>query len=248
MSNRHVLEAVAAGLRRQGVSEAEAARLLEELADHVADLFAEQGETMNDSVQQDDRIASRLGRPDVLVAAALANRRPASVFARHPVLSFVVAPIPVAILSWVAFLFLCFGALELAGWLLGDAYVIEGRAVSDWPAGLVQAVNLLVVAIRFLPPAAAAALLCWCARRAGVSWRWTLTASGLVGLVAGMLLVQVSLPVEAGQGSFQLGLGFPFYHQWINLVQFLVPLAVGVAFLWGTRHRPLVKLSTDERA
>ena len=72
MSNRRMLEAIAAELRRHGVPKGEAARLLEELEDHVADLVAEQGGSMNESVEIDDRIASRLGQPDVLVAAALA--------------------------------------------------------------------------------------------------------------------------------------------------------------------------------
>jgi hypothetical protein len=233
-------ETVAAELRRHGVSAGEAARLLEELEDHVADLIAEQGGSMSESVQIDERIAARLGQPDVLVAAALANRRPAGVVGRHPVLSFVVAPIPLAILSWYGFIFAGFGLLELVGWVFGDAYMIAGRAVRDWPAEVVYAVNGMAAASRFVPPAATVALLCWCGRRAGVGRRWTLTASGLVGLLAGLLVVQVRLPAEPGQGSLLLGLGFPVY-QWVNLAQLLVPLAVGILFLLGKRDRALVK-------
>src|SRR5262249_41091525 len=128
MSNHRLLESVAAELRRRGVPRAEALRLLQELEDHVAELVAEQGGSMNESSQVSERIELRLGRPEVLVAAALANRRRASVFGRHPILTFVVAPIPVAILSWVGFIFLCFGLLELPGWAFGEAYAIEGRS------------------------------------------------------------------------------------------------------------------------
>ena len=39
-------------------------------------------------------LSGPLGRPEDLVAAALANRRQTSIFGRHPILSFVVAPIP----------------------------------------------------------------------------------------------------------------------------------------------------------
>jgi len=230
MSNRRLPETVAAELRRHGVSAGEAARLLEELEDHVADLIAEQGGSMSESVEIDDRVASRLGRPDVLVAAALANRRPASVFGRHPIWSFVVAPIPLAILGWIAFAVAAFGALDLVGWLFGERYAIEGRAVADWPAGLVFAVQSVTVGFRFVPPAATVALLCWCGHRAGVSGRWTLTACVLVSLVAALVVAKVQLPREPGQGAFLLGLGFPA-NQWINLVQLLVPLAVGAAFL-----------------
>ena len=61
---------------------------------------------MDELMRENDPIEARLGKPEVLVAAALANRRQASVFGRHPILSFVVAPIPLAILSWVGFLLL----------------------------------------------------------------------------------------------------------------------------------------------
>jgi hypothetical protein len=200
------------------------------------DLFTEQGGRMDESMHGNEPIESRLGRPDELVAAALANRRHTSIFGRHPFLSFVVAPIPVAILSWVGFLFVCFGLLKLTGWVFGEEYAIEGRAVRDWPAVLVYAMNAMVIAVRFLPPAVTTALLCWCANRAGMGWKWTATVSGLVALIAGMLVVQVTLPSEPGKGQFLLGLGLPV-HQWINLIQFLVPVAVGAAFLLGARNR-----------
>jgi hypothetical protein len=240
MSNHHLLRTVAAELRRQRLPAADVARLLQELEDHVTDLFAEQGGRMNEPMVVTEGIQSRLGRPEVLVAAALANRRQASIFGRHPILSFVVAPIPVAILSWIAFLFVCFGLMEIVGWLLGEEYAIDGRAVRDWPAVLVYAMNAMVIAVRFLPPTMATALLCWCANRAGMSWRWTLTACGLVALVACAVMVQVKLPAEPGQGQFLLGLELPVHH-WINLIQFLVPIAVGAAFLWGTRSGAVVK-------
>lgn len=240
MPNPRVLRTVAAELRRQGFPPADVARLLQELEDHVMDLFMEQGGRMDKSVQVDERIESRLGQAEVLVAAALANRRQASVFGRHPIVSFVLAPIPVVVLSWLGCLFLCFGLLKMIGWLLGDTYVFEGRAVRDYPAVLIYAMNAMVSVMRFLPPAVATALLCWCANRAGMSWRWTATVSGLIGSMSGALIVQLTLPVEPGTGQLVLSLGFPV-HQWINLIQFLVPVAVGLAFLWGSRERVVAK-------
>jgi hypothetical protein len=238
-----MLEIMAAELRRQGFPSADVTRLVQELEDHVADLFAEQGGRMDERMQIDERIESRLGRPDILVAAALANRRQASVFGRHPILSFVVAPVPLAILSWLVFLFLCFGLLKTVGWVFGEQYDIEGRAVRDWPAILVFAMNALQIAVRFLPPAVAAALLCWCAKWAGMSWRWTLTATCLIAWIASALFVQVNLPAEPGQGRFLLGLALPVspHFQWINLAQFLVPIAVGAAFIWRAQCRVIVK-------
>jgi hypothetical protein len=75
-----------------------------------------------------------------------------------------------------------------------------------------------------------------------------LTASCLVALVASAFIVQVNLPAEPGQGKVLLGLalpvspqpGLPIYN-WINLLQFLVPLAVGATFLWRQRRRAIVE-------
>jgi hypothetical protein len=243
MSNRRMLDAIAAELRHHGLPSAEVNRLLQELDDHVTDLFTEQGGPMEGQLQRNEQIESRLGRPEDLAAAALANRRQTSVFGRHPILSFVVAPIPLALVSWIGFLLSCFGSLKLAGYVLGEKYTIEGRAVRDWPSTLVQAMSAVEIGLRFLPPALAAALLCWCANRAAVGWRWTLTGTCLVALVAGVLVVQVTLPAEAGQGSITLGLGFPILH-WINLGQLLVPMSVAALFLWRARnHRPRATVS-----
>src|SRR5262245_60525714 len=238
MSNHRMLEAVAGELRRQGLPSADIGRLFQELEDHVSDVLAEQGGSMDGQTLADEQIESRLGRPEVLVAAALANRRQASVFGRHPIVSFVVAPIPLAILSWVAFLLLCWPAIELVSWMRGQGDVL---ALRDWPMWLVYAMKAMEIGLRFVPPACAAGLLCWCAKRAAVSWKWTAAGCSLVALAAYALVVQVTLgrPEEPGSGSLQLGLGFPV-HQWINLIQLLVPLATCATFLWRARGRATV--------
>ena len=229
MSNRPMLEAVAAELRRHGLPLADVARLLQELDDHMADLFAEQGGHMDERMHANEPIEARLGRPEALVAAALANRRQASIFGRHPILSFIVAPIPVAILSWIGLLLLWLGLLEATGWMIGEKEVLR-----DCPALRVYALKAIEIGMRFLSPALAGALLCWCADRAGMSWRWTLAATCLVALVAEALVFQVKMSAEPGHGAVVFGLGFPVL-QWINLVQLLVPIAVGAAFLWRAR-------------
>jgi hypothetical protein len=232
VSNHRVLEIVAAELRRYGLPSAEVARLLQELDDHVADLFAGQGGLMDEVMQVNEQIESRLGRPEALVAAALANRRQTSVFGRHPVLSFVVAPIPLAILSWIGFFLLWIGLVEATGWILGD------DAVQDWPALKIYAMQTMEIGMRFLSPALAVVLLCWCAKRAGMSWRWTLAATCLVALIAGALVVQTTLSEEARQGTIVFGLGLPVLKS-INLIQLLVPLLVGAISLWWARNHRL---------
>jgi len=239
MSYHHLLERVALELRRQGLPRADVVRLVAELKDHVEDLLTEHGGTMNAQVELESEVESRLGQPEVLASAAVANRRQSSVFGRHPIWSFLIAPIPLVLVAWITLFFVCFGVLEALPWLFGSNYAIEGRAVRDWPSPLIYLVRSVEVTMRFVPPAVAAALLCWCARRGGMSWRWTTAACLLVALIAGALLVQLNLPAEPGPGNFLLGFGFGLWmYRWVNLVQLLVPLAVGALFLWNAR-RPL---------
>jgi hypothetical protein len=233
MLNHPLLENVAAGLRRQGLPRTEIVRLIEELKGHIEDLRTEQGGAMKDAAVLDKEIESRLGHAEEIVEATISNRRQTTIVGRHPILSFVVAPIPIALLSWMLFLFLFAGFFELLPRLLGERYAIEGRAVGDWPPLVVYLVRGSALAMRFVPPGAAALILCWCAIRGGVSWRWILTASGLIGLAAGACVTLLDLPVKAGQGQATLAFGFGLviFH-WTNVFQFLVPIAIGLAAVW----------------
>ena len=56
MSNPRLLEIVATELRRHGLPSAEMSALLQELNDHVTDLFTEQGGRMNEPLQMNEPI------------------------------------------------------------------------------------------------------------------------------------------------------------------------------------------------
>jgi hypothetical protein len=74
MSNQPTLRRVARELRRRGLPSPEIARLLEELNDHIEDLLTEQGGSMSELTMSDEQIECRLGRPEVIAAAAVSNR------------------------------------------------------------------------------------------------------------------------------------------------------------------------------
>src|SRR5262249_10293627 len=113
MLNHPLLEDVVASLRHHGLPTAEIVRLIAALEDHIEDLSTEQGGVMKEAAVLDKQIESRLGHPEEIVAATISNRRQISIFGRHPILSFLVAPIPIAILSWMMFFFVFMGFLEL---------------------------------------------------------------------------------------------------------------------------------------
>src|SRR5262245_6940582 len=93
-------------------------RYLRELADH-----AEDHATSTGAVQTESGLDNLLGERDLLVEQATQEYRLATFSGRHPILTFVLAPIPVAFGAWLAY-FLVVGLM-----FLGVGYVAYGPAV-----------------------------------------------------------------------------------------------------------------------
>ena len=79
-------------LRKRNLPPAYAARLIEELADHVTDLEQE-----NPSMDAQMLVEEKLGSPESLAEAAAAALAGRTFAGRHPVLMFLVVPIPTTV-------------------------------------------------------------------------------------------------------------------------------------------------------
>ena len=89
-------------LRKRNLPPAYAARLIEELADHVTDL---EQENPNKDAQM--LVEEKLGSPESLAEAAAVELAGRMFAGRHPVLTFLVAPIPATVLTLAAVLLVC---------------------------------------------------------------------------------------------------------------------------------------------
>jgi hypothetical protein len=220
-------------LARRGLPRAYIARFLAELEDHLQDISLEQEVIMNTDVTKAtdvDAPVERLGSREQLVEQAVANFQGASFAGRHPVLVFVLAPIPVAIVCWIVFLFVAAFGLEGLGYVLGPG--IQHRPASEWPDALVRSVRALPLLSSFIPPAAVVLLWCRLARRSGRSWRWCLTSCLLIALAAGLHVMTVTTPTATSKGAMYFGFGV--VGTWKQAVQFGVPLLIGsLSLLWG---------------
>lgn len=200
-------------------------RLLGELLDHFRDL-KEEDLSM-------DEIADRLGNPDNLAAQAAAEFRSRTFAGRHPVLTFLVAPIPCAVVGIV-----------LAIAILASAGSLDPEGALRERTGLTFASTVLATvawSLRLLPFALFAAVFSRIAYRAGCGWRWGLGASLLLAIFAAAFNVDYRLPTaEPDSGSFMLGLTAPpGVLQWL---QFAIPASIAV---WLARRHAGVSPATS---
>jgi hypothetical protein len=207
-------------LRKRNLPPAYAARLIEELADHVTDLEQE-----NPSMDAQLLIEEKLGTPESLAEAAAAELAGRTFAGRHPVLMFLVAPIPAVVLTLAAVLIVC-QACKLAVTPLAPVNPNPPTAF-EWAL-----VYGIVFFQRFAPFALTAWLFLAMARRAGRPV-WGITACALVALFAFAFRTGVLPPTF--KRNLTVWFGPPNgLHQWqIGLLQSAVPLALG---LWAWRR------------
>jgi hypothetical protein len=190
-------------------------RFTGELADHCED-FLQEPQRMDAKL-----LNSRLGAPDELACRAAAALRQRTYAGRHPLITFVAAPLPTAALLLASL---------VAAFLLVLSAVPEGSTANDygpvWAAIVMQGT---VWTMRFVPFVVGALLFCHLARGAVRGRRWSLVACGLVALLAVAFSVSLTMPTY-GPGSGRLTLGFgvpPSGTQWL---QALAPLAIWLAY------------------
>jgi hypothetical protein len=217
MSEQNWLKQVAQSLRHRGLSPRYIRRFTDELADHYQDLFME-------TRSMDAKLLSeRLGAPAELADRAVHEMRGRSYAGRHPLITFIAAPLPAT-----AVLLIGFGLAFLAALSLVPETSVVGESIPGWAAVVLTSI---VWAMRFLPFVAGAALFCWLASRALCAPRWSFAACALVGILAGLFAINLTLPT-AGPGSGSLTLGFSIPPGAMQLFQAVAPMAIWGIFAW----------------
>ena len=229
MDRQDWLEAVALQLHSTGVGVREQQRLLAELRDHIDDLYCEErNHAMSIEALNGGLLEQRLGKPEE-VAAAAAVHAPRDKFARrHPIVTFLLLPIPALVLLWTTY------TLGLAGLL----QLFREYKDADWAVSLI---GILIHGLAYVPAVALILLIAWVAVRSRSRIAWWLAASVMVAVVSWLMMVSFSMPTTPGTGQLQVGMGFP-----PNIAcwpQFAVPLLVALALLgyslWQRRSEQL---------
>jgi hypothetical protein len=156
-------------------------------------------------------LASRLGQPKEIAAAVDRQAIPVRFARRHPLIMYLLTPIPALLVLWLAYVL----------GLVGMVNVFESYKDTAWA---VQLAVILIHGIAYVPSVALTLLIAWLAIRSQTKVAWWLTGATLVAIVSGMMMVSLSMPTTPGTGRLQIGLGFPpALSHW---PQFLIPLAL----------------------
>jgi hypothetical protein len=211
-------------LNKRGLPATYSARLIEELTDHFADIQQE-----NLSMDAHMSAEERLGTPESLAAAAAKELGGRSFADRHPILTFVVAPIPAVAVTWYAVILICFACKTLV--TPSTPVQIGSPTAVEWAV----AYGCLYVS-RFLPFLLTAWLFSHLGRRARRPI-WGMAACGIVAYFAFIFLIGVHAPSEHHNLSIGFGPALGLRHWQDRLVQALLPLAIG-AWTWRQTVSP----------
>jgi hypothetical protein len=250
MANPPSLDALRAELEQRGLPPAYIERLLGELDDHFTDLLEERSSSMGAARKLDfeaNDLQDRLGEPTQLAIFAAEQYRARSFWGRHPVVTFVLGPLPLLVMCWIATM------LGITWIGTGLAYVCEhwfGLSDANWePKDHLWAQAIVMVAISWFaivfPPLSVAGLLCRIARRNGVNWRWPIVACTLLAIVAGFLSVSYRLALARDEGQFMVGFSFSPSLLWVfidYLPKFAAAMIVGLLLV--KRSQQKLKLAT----
>ncbi|HVU87925.1 MAG TPA: hypothetical protein VHD36_11435 [Pirellulales bacterium] len=228
MSERAWLDELRAQLARTKLPAAYAARLFEELSDHVTDFMEDQ---MSTDALPSRGLMDRLGAPLDVVECAQREFRRRSFSGRHPILIFVVLPLVVLQLGYAASLFSVVGT---GGILKKLDPAMSSELLSPGGTALIE---LLCGGLMLASATLTAALFAWLAARAGVNRRWPIITGAIMGLLAGLTQMSVYISPNPGQSRLSLGLGFGTSMALFQVARFAVPLAIGLWIFARRMHR-----------
>jgi len=147
------LESVEQELVRSKVSVAYRERLLGELRDHVEDVYCEErNRAMSAEAVQDGMLEARLGKPAEVASAAKKVGTKSYFARRHPLVTYLLIPIPALVLLWITYtatlagIFSLFDQYKSAD--VGNSAIKLGRFLP--PSAIVAFVSgLMMVNLRF---------------------------------------------------------------------------------------------------
>jgi hypothetical protein len=234
MDARRWLDELDRQLLRQALPRAYRRRLAAELAEHFYDALSDSSAGANPLEQGDhgmeaeriQAVCGQLGDPRALAAGAAVEYRRRTFSGRHPILMFLVAPLPLALLAWAAVIA---GGAGIFAWLGPKS----GEAPGAWQFGM----PVVLVFWAIVPPALVALLVCWMSATSGRSWRWVIASLGLLALATAAFHSDLRWPTQPGNGQLMVGFGLNSHPSAEQCLRFAFPLLVaGWALLYFSRR------------
>jgi hypothetical protein len=190
----------------------------------------------------------RLGDPATLAMFAAEQYQDRSFFGRHPILTFLIGPIPLlfAGATLLSVLVSGFGfAIESANWISNAAFGQPLVSFAEEEHPYVQAISLALMswAAIVFPLLLAAWILSRIAARNAVPWKWPAMACGILAAVAGVSWVSYQIKTMDRPGTFMVGFQLNASIEWFLmsfLPKFALALAIGLLLIHRSQQRALV--------
>ncbi len=217
-------------LLRRGLPASYVERVIGEWADHLEDLSSAQFSKEADMPMPS--VSESFGTDTELAENAVLQYRSRTFAGRHPVWTFLVAPIPLLLLCWTGY----YGVLAVLLSTTRDSFFDRGSPAAHATYQLLFETTLLI------PPVIATLVLVRLASRSGQRGRWLIAACVLVAFVAACHQANLALPLGRANGALMVGFGFGRDLDW---QQAAFPLVVGGAFLWWMGRKSHVPRGTS---
>lgn len=235
------LDGLLAQLLRRGLPADYAQRAVAELADHHEDLVDELRAAGDSESRAAAEAARRLGEARTLVKKTAREYQRRYWCGRRPLVTFLLGPIPLMILAWLALTLIAFCII----WPLERMGVTANPEVDGivspleyWSTCVAQSMYLLI------SPALVLLALAWRAKRAAMGSGWVCLSAGILAVFASLFWIGFAggarTDMPADQGMLMLGLPMLWHaKEPLYLAQFLLPLGIAGVLLFRARQLAL---------
>lgn len=166
MANRRWLEELREQFSHHALPPSYIERLVEELSDHFNDIMEE---SMGKEAEDARGAADRLGVPSDLARAAAAGYLKRSFCLKHPLLTFIVLPVPLLVILSCVSLLVGFGIGRAVGLLPGESRTAITAFLMCWTPLFISAV-----------------IFCRMVQLSGQRWQWALCACSVLTVPVGL--------------------------------------------------------------
>jgi magnesium-transporting ATPase (P-type) len=244
MDSQPWLDRVRQRLARQALPPSYIQRFIEELADHLEDL-KEEG--------MDRYSSSRLGEPEHVADNAATAYKRRRFLGRHPMAALLVFGVS-PVVSLVALVALVMFGLWARPNSWDDPLFAGLNRIG--PSASAVAAYLTSVSVVVIPSIVVSILYCWLAGRSGINKKWVLLSSTMLAVLAALPSCEAKvalIPPESWTGlrpwwPDSIGHFYYFFTRTFcnpqQLMQFIVPLAIGGWFVWRKREQGQLQLAS----